>query len=341
MIKKILVILIVILSIALIEEYNKKDHPVEIENPGGLAGEDVKHPLQITEMRKGEYPGSDIILEQNLNKGSNYKRYIASYRSDGLKIYGLLTVPDGEIPDGGWPAIIFNHGYIPPEIYSTTEKYVAYTDGFSKNGYVVFKPDYRGHGNSEGSPEGAYYSTAYTRDVLNAVSSVKKLNYVNPEKLGMWGHSMGGHITLRVMVTTSDIKAGVIWGGVVASYYDMANNWHRTQRWSPSNRERGISRPSRQNIIDKYGNFDENSQFWDSISPISYVSDISGPVQLHHGLSDATVPWQFSEKLKVALEEKAKPVEYYTYESGDHNLSGASFTPAINRSVEFFNKYLK
>ncbi len=49
-------------------------------------------------------------------------------------------------PDNGRPAIIFNHGYIPPEVYRTTERYVAYQDGFARNGYVTFKSDYRGHG---------------------------------------------------------------------------------------------------------------------------------------------------------------------------------------------------
>ena len=44
----------------------------------------------------------------------------------------------------------------------------------------------------------------------------------------MWGHSMGGGIALRAMVTTSDIKAGVIWAGTVASYADLFE-----RRWGP------------------------------------------------------------------------------------------------------------
>ncbi|MBU2632869.1 hypothetical protein KKG52_04090 [Patescibacteria group bacterium] len=126
-------------------------------------------------MRKQSYPGSNITIEQALPNGTNYKRYIASYKSAGLKIYALLTIPNEKKPLNGWPVIIFNHGYIQPEQYKTAEKYVAYTDAFSRNGYIVFKSDYRGHGDSEGKPEGAYYSPAYTIDVLNAVSSVKKL----------------------------------------------------------------------------------------------------------------------------------------------------------------------
>src|SRR5205814_1073917 len=84
---------------------------------------------------------------------SNYRQYVASYLSDGLKIFALLTVPNGAKPASGWPVIIFNHGYIPPTVYRTTERYVAYIDAFARSGYIVFKPDYRGFGSSQGTPD--------------------------------------------------------------------------------------------------------------------------------------------------------------------------------------------
>src|SRR3990167_9704794 len=164
------------------------------ENQGGL--EERLHPLSIEYMQQQSYPGSDITIEQTLPAGSNYNQYIASYKSDGLKIYVLLTVPQGAKPKNGWPVIIFNHGFIPPEQYRTTERYVAYVDAFARNGYIVFKSDYRGHGNSEGKAEGGYGSNAYTIDVLNALSSMKKYKDTDPNRIGMWGHSMGGGITL-------------------------------------------------------------------------------------------------------------------------------------------------
>jgi len=106
------------------------------------------NPLSIEWLRQQDYPGSEIVIEETLAPGSNYTRYIASYRSEGLKIFALLTVPSGEKPESGWPVIVFNHGYIRPDQYRTTERYVAYVDGFARNGYIVFKSDYRGHGNS-------------------------------------------------------------------------------------------------------------------------------------------------------------------------------------------------
>lgn len=298
------------------------------------------HPLMIGQMRQRNYFGSDLVIEQVLEDGSNYHRYIASYLSDGLKVFGLLTVPMADKPKDGWPVIIFNHGYIPPAEYKTTERYGAYTDAFSKNGYIVFRSDYRGHDNSEGNPEGAYYSPAYTVDVLNAVASVKKYLDADAQRIGMWGHSMGGHITLRSMVVTKEIKAGVIWAGVVASYEDMATNWKRSRPWMPSQREQAFRRPGRQALIDKYGNFDQNPIFWQSISPIYFVKDITSPIQIHHGTEDEDVPKLFSERLDEALKTAGKTVEFYSYEGDDHNLS-ANLNTALERSVNFFNKYLK
>ena len=85
------------------------------------------------------------------------------------KIYGLLTVPTGNMPKNGFPAIVFNHGYIPPQEYTSTGYYVAYVDYLARNGFVVFKIDFRGNGNSEGDASGSYFSSAYTIDAISAV----------------------------------------------------------------------------------------------------------------------------------------------------------------------------
>lgn len=296
-------------------------------------------PLAIEAMRQAEYPGSEITIEETLQPGGSYQRYLASYLSEGLKIYALLTVPNGEPPAGGWPAIVFNHGYIPPEQYRTTERYVAYVDGFARNGYIVFRPDFRGHGNSEGEARGGYGYPDYTIDVLNAVASLKQYVAADPDRIGMWGHSMGGHLTLRAMVTTGDIKAGVIWAGVVAPYYDIINNWRRPASAPPLNiPER--ARRWRQEFFDKYGTPDENPAFWASISPAEYAADLSGPVQLQHATGDVEVPVQFSRDVAQMIEAAGVAVEYYEYQGDNHNIS-ANFNVAMQRSLAFFDKYVK
>jgi len=304
-----------------------------------VASQVVQNPLEISFMRSQRYPGSNLVIEQTLEDGSNYHQYIASYISQGLKIYGLLTVPIGDKPPTGWPVIIFNHGYIPPQQYRTTERYVAYVDAFARDGYIVFKSDYRGNGNSEGKPEGAYYSPAYTVDVLNALASVKRYRDADPNRIGMWGHSMGGNITLRALEISPDIKAAVIWGGVVGSYDDLLNHWH-TQNFSPPPEQLSLRNSGRQALFQKYGTPKSNPTFWNSIDPTAHLDLITAPLQLDVGGSDEEVPVAFSEELYSKMKAIGKDVEFYSYPGSDHNIS-QGFDEAMPRSVDFFDKILK
>lgn len=296
------------------------------------------HPMSIAAMRAMSYPGSDIIIERELTASVNYRRYYAYYFSEDLKIYGLLTVPNGEMPEGGWPAIVFNHGYIPPDVYRTTERYIAYVDRLASSSYVVFRIDYRGHDQSEGEPSGAYGSPGYAIDVMNAVAALKRYRDVNPEKIGMWGHSMGGFLTLRAMVTSGDVKAGVIWAGVVASYPDMLCCWRRTGSFTPSPSSRGVS--WRASWTELYGSPESNPEFWSSVSANSYLADLSGPVQLHHGTKDEDVPVAFSINLADEIRAAGGEVELYTYPDDNHNISNY-FSLAMRRTIEFFDRHLK
>lgn len=311
-----------------------------LDEGGAIGGSKENHPLQIEVMRKKVYPGSNLVIEETLALGSNYNRYIASYKSEGLKIYGLLTVPIGDKPKGGWPVVIFNHGFIPPEQYRTTERYIAYTDAFSRNGYILFRPDYRGHGNSEGEAAGGYGSPAYTIDVLNAVATLKKYKDADPDLIGMWGHSMGGYITLRSMVIDPSIKAGVVWAGVVASYPDLINNWRRRPTNQPTIPLPSGARRWRSELVRLYGDPKNGDPFWDSISANSYLKDISGELQLHHGTADESVPYAFSQTLEKQMKEVGKPVELYIYDGDTHDIPN-NFSTAMQRSIEFFDKYVK
>jgi len=299
----------------------------------------IAHPLSIDYLRDRAYPASKIQIEETLANGANYYRYIASYRSDRLKIFAMLTVPFGDPPESGWPVVVFNHGYIAPDQYRTTERYVAYVDGFARNGYVVLRSDYRGHDNSDGVARSAYGAPDYTIDVLNAVAAIKEFDGADPNRIGMWGHSMGGFITLRSMVATDDIRAGVIWAGVVASYPDLFQRWRRG---------RATTEPThtpwpnswRGSLTEIYGSPEENPKFWDPLSANSYLDQLSGPVQLHHGTGDATVPLEFSQILYQQIEEIGGVVELYEYPGDNHNLSNY-FTLAMQRSIDFFDRYVK
>jgi len=298
------------------------------------------HPMMIEAMRQRAYPGSDIVIERELEPGVNYRRYYASYLSEGLKIYALLTVPNGERPAGGWPAIVFNHGFIPPEVYRTTERYVAYVDRLAQAQYIVLRSDYRGHDQSEGEATGAYGSPGYVIDVLNAVATLRRYPEADPARIGMWGHSMGGYLTLRSMVIDPGIRAGVIWAGVVAPYPDLFARGPRPTPDATSLAAFPGRGRWRTQWLELYGAPEENPAFWNGISANAFLADLSGPIQLHHGTADESVPLAASQTLYDEMTEMALPVEFYTYEGDNHNLAGF-FSTAMNRTLEFFDRYLK
>lgn len=290
-------------------------------------------PLSIDYLRSRTYEGSEFVVEQTLDPGSNYNRYIVSYQSDGLKIYALMTIPWEQKPASGYPVIIFNHGYIPPDQYRTTERYVAYVDAFARNGYIVIKSDYRGHGSSEGQSTSIYGDPGYVIDVLNAFASAQHYPDADPNRIGMWGHSMGGYITLRAMVTNPSIKAGVIWAGVVASYNEMFSSWWGGTRTS--------NRPNwRTAMVAEYGTPEQNPAYWNALSANSYLHDLSGPVQIHHGTGDSTVPYSYSVMLDEQIKAAGQSSELFLYPNDDHNIA-TNRDNALVLSVVFFNQHVK
>ncbi|MAU01056.1 MAG: peptidase [Anaerolineaceae bacterium] len=316
------------------------------------------HPLQIEVMRQQSYPGSEISFEQTLEPEDNYNRYVVSYQSEEYKIYALMTIPNGAKPDTGWPVIVFNHGYVRPSEYSTTGNYVPYMEMLANSGYIVFKSDYRGHGRSDGQETvgGGYGLPDYTADVLNAVASLQAYRDADPNRIGMWGHSMGGQITLRAMVVSQDIKAGVIWSGVVSPYSDVIARWDFTRNpdFPPERLDSLLATPQSaasswlqkfsgwvNEFATKYGNPDENPAFWNTISPNSYLADLSGPIQLHHSTSDQMVPVAWSETLVEELQTVGNTsYEFFTYPDDNHNIV-VNYGTAMQRTVDFFDRYVK
>ena len=300
----------------------------------------VGNELTIDALLARTIEGSDLIIEEQLEDGANYTRYIASYLSEGNKIYGLLTVPYGEPPEGGFKAIVFNHGYIPPNRYRTTERYVAYVDALARSGFVVFKIDLRGFGNSEGEPTGTYFSPAYTIDAIAALKSLQTLDYVDPEGIGMWGHSMAGNLVLRAMLVEPAIAAGVIWAGAVFSYDDFVRYSITDPSYNPTAATNLSSRQAGQQIQEVYGPPDTTVPFWKAVSLTEHIDLLKAPLQLHHALDDSVVDARYSADLAAVLNAAGKMHEYYQYENGGHNIGAPAFDEAMRRTIEFFQKHL-
>jgi uncharacterized protein len=312
--------------------------------PKGLVASPSPRPLAFREMtipylRERQYTSTLGELQKN-SESSSYTSYLTNYNSDGLKVNALLTQPKGEKPLGGWPAIVFVHGYIPPNQYQTTTRYIDHINYLARNGFVVFKIDLRGHGDSEGEAGGGYYSSDYVIDTLNARAALQSSDFVNPNSIGLWGHSMAGNVTSRALAAQPDIPATVIWAGAGFTYSDLqeyriSDNSYRPQPSSSQNQRR------RQELFNTHGQFSPTSEFWMQVPPTNYLTDIKGAVQLHHAQDDNVVSIKYSENLTTLLDKTSIQHEFYRYSSGGHNITGASFTQAMQRTVEFYKTHLK
>lgn len=280
---------------------------------------------------------SNLGQLEKVSENSDYISYLTSFNSDGLKINGQLTKPKDNIPPGGWPAVVFVHGYIPPKEYQTLKNYSEYVDFLARNGLVVFKIDLRGHASSEGESGGAYYSSDYIIDTLNAYSALQAADFVNPEKIGFWGHSMAGNVVFRAFVAKQDIPKVVIWAGAVYTYsdfseYSISDN---SYRFPPKNSERYKKRVE---LFETYGGFDPENSFWKMVPPTNYLDRVSGAVQIHHATNDNVVSIEYSRNLMRILDGTQISHELHEYPSGGHNLTGASFTSAMEKTVNFLEQ---
>ena len=287
------------------------------------------------------YPGSNLTIVKILRPGRNYNQYLTYYYSDKLKIYALLTIPQQATPSGGFPVILFNHGYIKPQNYNTQTSYARYVNALASQGYIVFKPDYRGNGNSQGSPAQSFISPQYIIDDLNALSSIERFKLANPDKIGIWAHSMGGNITLYDLVIAKNIKAAVIWSGLVGSYSETLKWWEKSNKHNIKQKSYINTVKVVNNIIKFIGTPESNPFMWQFIDPSADIKDITAPVQLDAGLDDHTLPVKFSEDFATRLRNAHKSVQLNLYPREDHSISGPHFKVAMQNSINFFNKYLK
>lgn len=276
-------------------------------------------PLSIAGLRIHPYRASQIVTERSLGKRGGREDSIVSYRSDGLKVYALRSTPAGNPPADGWPVIILCHGYIDPDKYQTDgPEYMELIEAFARAGYMVLKPDYRGHGQSEGQPVGGHFAPDYTYDILNLIATLKRTDQIDAQRIGLAGHSLGGHVALRTIVVSQDIKATAMVSGVVGSMEDIFFNWPR----SPDRKDEpaGLVQGQREKLVREHGDPKSNPGYWNSASAINYVQAVAGPVQVHQSATDSTVPKLFSDHLVDALRKAGKRVDYRVYPGDDHQF---------------------
>lgn len=280
-----------------------------IENKVDLAS------LPFMEMlRQRKYESGEIKIEETTSKSNSFTSYLISYNSDGLTIYGAMNIPDGK---GPFPVIVLNHGYYSPSSFKSGDGTQSIATILANNGYITVASDYRGHGQSDNDMEGrGGHRPEYSIDVLNLIASIKSIPQANPDRIGMWGHSMGGEVSLRAIEATDQIKALVLWAPTSGNAAD-------NHGFYGGRKDRPTSTPE-----------------MEGISPINFLQYITTPISLHQGSEDVEVNPEWSKELNDALKKEGKSVEYFEYEGQDHNFRNLGWDEISKRTIAFFNKYL-
>ena len=302
-------------------------------------------PKSIEELRAAERE-VDLIEVGPIDGGPGFTATLVQYESAGLKVHAMVARPNGAVPEGGWPVVIANHGNHPdPANHGITadgrdhrpgDYYRRVPEIFVARGFLVVLPDYRGHSNSEGFDftEGMLESAYYTEDVLNLLAAVDQIEGIDSESLFMWGHSMGGEVTLRTLVATNRIRAASLWSSVGGSIWDQAYYYSRYgQTLSPddSATDKPVITTLRQQIADLDDSFDS-----ESVEPLNYLDDLDTPLIIHHAVNDSGAAFKWSAQLAKELYMRGKTYEFWPVDSSEHLFTGEDMERAADRDAKFF-----
>jgi len=188
------------------------------------------HPVSIQALMEKRYDGGGLSLGEVLEENGSYTRYFVTYRGGGLTISGVMNVPEGQ---GPFPALVLNHGYIDPAVYTNGRGLRREQDYLARHGFVVLHTDYRNHAQSDEDPDADLnLRLGYTEDVVNAVLALKTagLPFIDPDQIGLLGRSMGGGVTYNVLVAQPGlVDAAVVYAPVSSNAVDNFDRWIRGQ----------------------------------------------------------------------------------------------------------------
>lgn len=245
---------------------------------------------------------------------------------DGANVYARLYKP--QHPDPKKPAVIFVHGagYLQNahKWWSSYFREYMFHNLLADDGYYVMDIDYRGSAGYGRDWRTGIYRHMGGKDLTDHVDAASYLvkNFgVDPKRIGIYGGSYGGFITLMAMFTTPDVFAA---GAALRPVTDWANYNH------------GYT----SNIL--------NEPFTDSIayrrsSPIYFAEGLKGHLLMCHGMIDVNVHYQDVVKLTQRLIELGKDNwELASYPLEDHGfVEPSSWTDEYKRIYKLFEKVLK
>ncbi|MCC5914222.1 MAG: S9 family peptidase [Balneolaceae bacterium] len=295
---------------------NTKEHPGEV---------------YVADIRRGQFQRlthhNDWLSERQLGEQSS----ITWKGADDMEIEGILIKPVGYEEGQRYPLAILPHGGpegISMNGWNTRPLYPVQV--LANEGYVVFKPNYRGSGG-----RGTAFASANHRDlggkefddVLLGIDYLEEIGLIDPDRVGISGTSYGGYFAAWAATRHSDrFAAGITFAGL--------SNWISFMGTTDIPHEMSVVH------WDLYW-FDNPGQNWER-SPVAWLNQANTPLLVATGLADERVHPEQSIQMHQFLEMKGIPTGLILYPRQPHGLTErAHQLDFMERVIEWFGEYLE
>src|SRR5262245_23241162 len=252
---------------------------------------------------------------------------------DGEQVPAYLFVPKGLDKTRKHPAILWIHGdginqnYDGWHVERNYSTYYAFHQYLNQLGYVVLAPDYRGSiGYGRDWRQGVYLDVGGrdAKDASAGADYLKTLDYVDTERIGVWGLSYGGYFTLIAMADNpTTFRCGVDVAGPVDFrmwYQDPGGVWVVGRMQTPA----------------------ENPKLYQQSAVIERIDKISRPLMILAGTADVNVPYLESVRLVDVMLKNGQDIEFMMYPREFHYFTRAHVLKDAWKRVErFFDRYLR
>jgi dipeptidyl aminopeptidase/acylaminoacyl peptidase len=256
-------------------------------------------------------------------------RLIDWLSEDGRHLQGALLLPPNYRQGVPYPLLV----YVYPTTLSNELDHFAFGEFpgplnlqlLATRGYAVLLPDVR--------EEREYGMSSIAKSVMPGITKLVELGIVDPERIGIMGHSGGGYATLALLVETDRFKAALEASGF-ADYIGMYGQMDRDGiAWPADEIGRSLGGPPWQFPFSYLSN-----------SPIFYLDRIKTPLLIVHGTEDEAVSSSLGNQLFVGMRSLGKEVQYAQYDGESHVLRDWSYANQVDlcrRMLGWFESHLK
>ena len=241
---------------------------------------------------------------------------------DGALLYGRLIKPAGFAAGRKYPVIVEVYGG--PGVQSIRDKWVCpnWEQVLAQRGFVIWQVDNRGSTGRGHKFESAIYRNMGERELADQLLGLDYLNslgFTDPARVGLYGWSYGGYMTLYSLCNAPDrFQAGVAGAPVT--------NW-RTYDSIYTERYMGV--PT------------ENPEGYEKTSPITHAGNLKAKLLIIHNIEDDNVHFQNTLRMAGALERSGKQFSMLVYPQKTHGVTGPEHTQMLRSITDFFEQALK